>query len=46
MRIDTERAFDIAKAINGYLASKYGPGDKTWHPLFTAGRELFIYLIG
>jgi hypothetical protein len=46
MRVDTEKAFDIAYAINVYLLSKYGPGDKTWHPLFTAGRELFAYLIG
>jgi hypothetical protein len=46
MRIDTERAFGMAEGVKSYLRAKYGPGDKTWHPLFTAARELFAYLIG
>lgn len=39
------QAMAIRDAITGYLREKYGPGDKTWHPLFVGGRELFIQLM-
>jgi len=40
-----ETAFVIRDGVNHYLSAKYGAGDKNWHPLFTATRELFAWLI-
>ena len=40
-----EQAFAVREGVHGYLQAKYGPGDKTWHPLFTATRELFAWLL-
>jgi hypothetical protein len=37
-------ACEMSSAVNGYLRSKYGSIDLTWHPLFTACRELFAHL--
>lgn len=44
----TSRAdpFVIRDAVLTYLRRRYGAVDLTWHPLFTAARELFAYLLG
>jgi hypothetical protein len=45
MQTTTGKAMEISGAVGAYLRAKYGMGDKTWHPLFTACRELFCFLM-
>lgn len=35
----------IRRGVLFYLRIKYGHGLLTWHPLYTATRELYVYLI-
>lgn len=42
----TEKAFAVSEGVRSYLRGRYGDGrDLSWHPLFCAARDLFIYLI-
>jgi hypothetical protein len=40
-----EKAEAIRHGVQAYLRNKYGYGDKTWHPLFLAAQELYLYLL-
>jgi hypothetical protein len=39
------KALDMSHGVNAYLSGKYGHCDMTWHPLFTACRDLFLYMM-